>query len=112
LSSLLPSATPKGRQRFTTELVGGNDEKAIRLRIGHIDHTKISTTRCLAYRNPGSFLAWTVFVRSRYGLLDFLFGDAMPTDMSLSSHWIDVVTKPQPRAALPCLLPVNEESLW
>jgi len=79
---LSPSAsTPIRLQRFSHQFIRGDDEDAVGHRIGHVDHSKISTGSRLSDGNPRLLLTRSIFARLPEHVLDLTLPHFMLEDV-------------------------------
>jgi len=88
-----PSAsTPICFKGLPNQFICSDDEYTIGLRIGEVDHSKVSTGFRLPERNPRIFFARPILAGLAEYIFDLVFPRLVVVNMRKSGLWIDVKT--------------------
>jgi hypothetical protein len=90
LSSPQPPAV--GAEWFAAQLIRGNHENTIRLRLADIDNSQVPTASRPANRYAGAFSPWPIFSRIRQDVLDLFLFHTVMKDVWLTRCRVEVET--------------------
>jgi hypothetical protein len=88
----LPSA--KGHFRLAPQFVGRNDENALRVFVGHVNHLQVPSDSSLANLHSGASRGSRFLPRTAENLPDFFLSHTVVMDMGLAGIGIEVESDP------------------